>query len=408
MKSGLLAPRSVMFTIFLGVLAALPPISIDMTLPALADIGGTMHATSSQAGLTLSLFMAGFAIGPIVYGPLSDARGRKPTLLLGLAFFTGGGLLAGLAPTISELLFARFAQGLGAGAGMTIALAIVRDRFEGAAMQRRIAAITVVANVAPIVAPSVGVALLATIHWRGLFGVMAGCGLIAALVTCIGLQESVHGPKTGFAFSRVRRDYAAVFRHRSVARSIVINGLGFGWMFAYVAGSPLVLVKLLHVSPAIYAAMFAITGGGIVAGASFNAFMAGRGVSGPRLLAIAIALATLSTSGLIALELLGWVSLESVMPLLVASTFCFGLAAPSAARGALDPLPELAGAAGGLLTSVQMLCGAASSSLVAILFPAVGLLAMSGVMTACAVLAILVVLSAKVGRVRSSRSPTME
>ncbi len=75
------------------------------------------------------------------------------------------------------------------------------------------------------------------------------------------------------------------------------------------------------------------------------------------------------------------------MPLLVASTFCFGLAAPSAARGALDPIPELAGVAGGLLTSIQMLCGAASSSFVALLFPVLGIFAMSGVMLACALLA---------------------
>jgi MFS transporter, DHA1 family, multidrug resistance protein len=79
--------------------------------------------------------------------------------------------------------------------------------------------------------------------------------------------------------------------------------------------------------------------------------------------------------------------LITIMPLLVASTFCFGLAAPSAARGALDPIPELAGVAGGLLTSIQMLCGAASSSFVALLFPVFGIFSMSGVMAVCALLA---------------------
>ena len=88
-----LAPQSVLFAVFLGALAALPPISIDMALPALGNIANTLHASASQAGLTLSLFMAGFAVGPIVYGPLSDARGRKPTLLLGLALFTVGGIV---------------------------------------------------------------------------------------------------------------------------------------------------------------------------------------------------------------------------------------------------------------------------------------------------------------------------
>ncbi|MCY0385936.1 multidrug effflux MFS transporter [Robbsia sp. Bb-Pol-6] len=384
--------RAVLFAIFLGALAALAPISIDMALPALVEIGASLHATSSQTGLTLSLFMAGFAIGPLFYGPLSDARGRKPTLLLGLALFTGGGLLAMLAPGIGVLLVARLIQGLGAGAGMTIALAIVRDRFDGAAMQQRIAAITVVANVAPIVAPSVGVALLASVHWRGLYGLMAGCGLLTALVAGIGLRETVRGPKTRFSVARLADDYATVSRHRDVVRSVLLNGLGFGWMFAYVAGSPLVMEKLLHVSPAVYAGMFALTGAGIVAGASCNAFIVGRGVASPRVLAVAVVLAMLSTAALLGLGAFGRVSLGSVMPLLIASTFSFGLAAPSATRGALDPLPALAGVTGGLLTSVQMLIGAASSSLVALLFPRLGIMAMSGVMTGCAVLAVLVLL----------------
>ena len=383
------APRTLLFAVFLGGLAALPPISIDMALPALVDIARTLHATSSEAGFTLSLFMAGFVIGPLVYGPLSDAYGRRPLLLLGLAIFTGGGALAALAPSIGALLSARFAQGLGAGAGMTLALAIVRDRFEGEAMQRRIASITVVANVAPIVAPSIGVALLATIHWRGIYGVMGVCGLLAALVTWGGLRETAGRARGGFSFARLMRDYATVLRHRDVAGAILVNGLCFGWMFAYVAGSPLVLLELLHVRPGIYAAMFATTGAGIVAGATLNGVIVARGVPGRRMLLGAIVLATLAGFGLLAVGMIGRVSLVSIMPLLVAGTFAFGRAAPSAARAALDPLPELAGAAGGLLTSVQMLSGAAASSLVAVLFPHVGMLSMSSVMTACALLAML-------------------
>ncbi len=110
-------PQSILFAIFLGALAALPPISIDMALPALVDIASSLHASASQAGLTLSLFMAGFAVGPIVYGPLSDARGRKPTLLLGLALFTAGGIVSALAPGIGVLLGARSRAGHWGGRG---------------------------------------------------------------------------------------------------------------------------------------------------------------------------------------------------------------------------------------------------------------------------------------------------
>jgi DHA1 family bicyclomycin/chloramphenicol resistance-like MFS transporter len=385
-----LQPQSAMFAIYLGALAALPPVSIDMALPALVNIASSLHASASQAGLTLSLFMAGFALGPIVYGPLSDTRGRKPTLLLGLALFTAGGVVSAVAPDISVLLGARLVQGIGAGAGMTVALAIVRDLFEGNAMQHRLAAITVVANVAPIVAPSVGVALLAAIEWRGIYGVMAACGLLAAIATWTGLAESAPRRSGDLAIAGLRAQYSRVLTNRLVMGNILINGFGFGWMFAYVAGSPLVLLHVLHVKPVIYAALFAMTGLGIVLGATVNGVLASREIAARRILAVAIGVTLAATLGLVAINALRLATLVTIMPLLVASTFCFGLAAPSATRGALDPLPELAGVAGGLLTSIQMLCGAASSSLVALLFSTCGPQAMSGVMFTFALLSAMV------------------
>lgn len=385
-----LQPQSAMFALYLGALAALPPISIDMALPALVHIAGSLHASASQAGLTLSLFMAGFALGPIVYGPLSDTRGRKPTLLLGLALFTAGGVVSAVAPDISVLLGGRLVQGIGAGAGMTVALAIVRDLFEGNAMQHRLAAITVVANVAPIVAPSVGVALLAAIEWRGIYGVMAACGLLAAIATWTGLDESAPRHSGNLAVARLREQYSRVLTNRLVMGNILINGFGFGWMFAYVAGSPLVLLHVLHIKPVMYAAMFAITGLGIVLGAMVNGLLASRGIGARRILAVAIGVTLAATLGLVAMNALRLETLITIMPLLSASTFCFGLAAPSATRGALDPMPELAGVTGGLLTSIQMLCGAASSSLVALLFSSCGAQAMSGVMFTFALLGAIV------------------
>ena len=416
-------PASLWFALFLGALAALPPISIDLALPALGAIGRGLNSSPSTAGLTLSLFMAGFAAGPIVYGPLADRHGRKPVLLIGLVLFALGGLVAACAPTIAVLLGARLVQGAGAGAGMTLAFAIVRDLFEGTAMQRRLAAITVVANVAPVVAPSIGVALLAVLGWRGIYGVMALCGVAVALVTWWGLAESApahnaseprraqsatpardevggngndgssvnvndsdsdsEGNSNGSVattLSALGQDYRRLLTHRGVLGHILINGFGFGWMFAYVAASPLILLEVLHVSPVLYSAMFALTGSAIVVGATLNERLGSKGVDPDHVLAAAICIAVAATAMLVALCMLHTLTLVHAMPCFAMATFSFGLAAPSAARGALNPLPQFAGAAGGLLTSLQMLCGAASSSLVAFLFPHVGALAASCVM----------------------------
>src|SRR5271163_5067623 len=120
-----------LFALFLGALAALPPISIDMALPALVPIAHALHVTPGTAQFTLSLFMAGFALSPIAYGPLSDRYGRRPMLLLGLLLFTLGGFTCALSGSLSLLLLARFVQGAGAGSGMSLAMAMVRDLFIG-------------------------------------------------------------------------------------------------------------------------------------------------------------------------------------------------------------------------------------------------------------------------------------
>jgi DHA1 family bicyclomycin/chloramphenicol resistance-like MFS transporter len=174
--------------------------------------------------------------------------------------------------------------------------------------------------------------------------------------------------------------YRRLLTHRSVLAHILINGFGFGWMFAYVAASPLILLGVLHVSPVLYSAMFALTGSAIVVGATLNERLGANGVDSEHVLAAAICIALAATAMLVALCMLHRLTLMHAMPCFAMATFCFGLAAPSAARGALNPLPQFAGAAGGLLTSLQMLCGAASSSLVAFLFPHGGALAASCVM----------------------------
>ncbi len=374
--------------LFLGALAALPPLSIDMALPVLPAITQALHAAPGMVGLTLSLFMAGFAASPIVYGPLADQYGRRMSLLAGLGLFTLGGMAAMAAPTMPLLLAARLVQGAGAGAGMTLAFTIIRDVFEGRAAQSRLAVITIVANVAPIVAPALGALLLGMIGWRGIYGVTGFGGVLLTAIAAFGLPETRNGAAPPAGLRRLAGAYRQVLGHGVVMQHVGLNALGFGWMFAYVAGSSLVLIGQMHVSAAVYAGLFACTGMGIVVGAFGNGRLAHRGVPSARLLSVAIVLAVAGTLTLCWRAAMGHVALEVMMPLLVLATASFGLAAPSAAHGALDPLPECAGIVGGLLTSVQMLAGALASGVVALLFPHFGLMAMAGTMAGCAAAAL--------------------
>ncbi len=334
----------------------------------------------------------------MLYGPAADAIGRRPTLLAGLSIFAVGGIGATVAGSIGFLLGARFLQGLGAGAGMSIAFTMIRDLFEGHAAQRRLAIITIVANSAPIVAPTLGAGLLRLVGWRGIYGVTAVAGLVLIAVTLLGLRETRRAsaaPASGSPVARLLRDYRRLLTHGPAVRHVIVNGLSFAWAFAYISGSPLVLIGVLHVSALGFAALFACTGGAIVVGALLNGRLIRSGLAPRTVLLSAILLALLASTALAGIMLAGWLSVPAAMPLLVLTTACFGLAAPSAAHGALDPLPEIAGVAGGLLTSVQMLAGALASFLVALLFPRLGPLAMPGVMAVAAVAALLVYVPGK-------------
>jgi len=294
-------------------------------------------------------------------------------------------------------------QGAGAGAGMTLALAIVRDLFEGAAAQRRLAMITVVANLAPIVAPSIGTGLLVALGWRSIYLLTLISGVLLIAMVWVSFAETLK-TRDGMAASRAAASnapapvagnkagsiYGRLMRNNLVRRHVIVNGLGFAWMFAYVCGSPLVLLGTLGISHLLFSLMFACTGAGIVVGATLNGQLIHRGVASGKLLSAGIVVALLASVALSGLTVLGWARIGTVMPLLVLSTFSFGLVAPSATHAAMAPFPELAGVTGGLLTSIQMILGAGASSLVVMLFPAFGIVAMSGVMAGAALLAALI------------------
>lgn len=421
-----LAPDGVLHLLFLGALAALAPVATDMALPAIGDIARGLATTPSRAGLTLGLFMFGFAAGPIVYGPLADRRGRRPALLTGLLLFFLASLACAATPSIWLLLLARVVQGAGAGAGMTLAFAMVRDLFEGQAAQSRMAVITIVANVAPILSPALGTLLLAGIGWRGIYLVILGYGCLLTLIAWRGIGETLPslraaGVSTTATMDRVSAasqhdgdsargkglwaNYLTLARHADARAHMLVNGLGFAWMFAYVSASPLVLLGRLQVSGAVYSAMFACTGLGIVVGATLGERLSRRGVRGSTLILTGIVLALVASGGLLAIGLSHHESLLDVMPMLVLATFAFGLVAPNAAHGALSPLPHIAGQASGVMTSVQMICGAVSSVVVVTLFPALQLQALSLTMGLAALIALAVYLP---GRIRGEAAATAQ
>ncbi len=168
-------PNSFAFTVLLAGMAALPSLSIDMSLPAMPLLVGQFGASPGQAGLTLSLFMAGFAVAQRLFGPVSDRLGRRPALLGGIVLFTVSALCCALAPNITLLNVFRLLQGTGAAAGMAMSLAIVRDLFSGAKARVKLSYVAVVVGIAPILGPTLGSVILTVAGWRAIFALHSQC-----------------------------------------------------------------------------------------------------------------------------------------------------------------------------------------------------------------------------------------
>jgi len=155
--------------VVLGGLSAFGPLSLDLYLPGLPALARDLGAPASAAQLTLTACLAGLALGQLVAGPLSDRYGRRRPLLAGVALYALTSLLCAAAPSIAVLVVLRLAQGLAGAAGIVIARAVVRDRFEGDAAARLFSSLMLVGGLAPILSPIVGAQLLAVMDWRGVF-----------------------------------------------------------------------------------------------------------------------------------------------------------------------------------------------------------------------------------------------
>jgi MFS transporter, DHA1 family, multidrug resistance protein len=382
-------PASMAFTLLLGFLVALPSFGIDMSLPALTAMGAALGVAPERAGLMMSLFMLGFAIAPLFYGPVSDRVGRKPVILFACTLFAIGGVGCALARSLPALLAWRIVQGAGAGASMTIALAIIRDLFEGQAARTRLSYVAIATMVVPMIAPTAGATLLALGGWRAIHAVLAGIGLLLLLLIWIGFAESGQvDPASRLTPSVIARNYLRVLTHPICLGYILINAAGFGALFAYVSGSSLFFINVVGLRPGQYGLIFAATSFGIMTGAFFNGRLSGWGVAPFYPMTISLVLAAVTATALLMMTLAGWMPLASVIPLLVLCNFAFGLIAPNAMQGAMQPLPRIAGAAGAATGFIQMMTGAVVSGLVATLHDKHSALSMTSLMAVCSLLAL--------------------
>jgi DHA1 family bicyclomycin/chloramphenicol resistance-like MFS transporter len=380
-----LRPHSVQFTLLLAALVTLASFATDMGLPVLAATAESLGVTPATAALTMSVFMIGFAFGPLVVAPVSDRFGRRPILLMGVATFALFGALGAFAHSLGALLVWRLLMGAGAGTAQVLVIATVRDLFSGREARTRQSYVNLAAGLAPIVAPTLGVWIASVGGWRAIYGALATGGVVLLALVARTLDETapLHA-KSALTLRGTFRSYGRVIRHPVTLGNALVVALCFGCLFAYVSGSSLVLIGIMGISQRMYGLLFACTSLGLVVGAFANARLNRRGVSHTRLItagliaivSVALLLLVLAAAG----RLTAWV----LVPLIVVSFIGHGIVRPNAAQGALEPMPEIAGVASAVLTGLTMIVGAMASAIAAALFDGRSALAMTGTMAVCA------------------------
>ncbi|HWJ54372.1 MAG TPA: MFS transporter, partial [Propionibacteriaceae bacterium] len=177
--------------VVLGMLSTFGPISLDLYLPALPQLAAELEASPSAAQLTITACLVGLAVGQVAAGPLSDRFGRKRPLMIGLIAYAVASLACAFAWSISVLLLLRLIQGLAGAAGIVIARAVARDLHEGHQLVVFFSRLVLVSGLAPVIAPVLGGQLNRVMTWRGIFGVLAGIGVVLVLAGWLGLKESL-------------------------------------------------------------------------------------------------------------------------------------------------------------------------------------------------------------------------
>ncbi|MFB8236709.1 multidrug effflux MFS transporter [Kitasatospora purpeofusca] len=346
--------------VVLGGLVALGPLTTDLYLPGLPAIADDLVAEPAAVQLTLTFSMFGVAAGQLIFGPLSDRFGRRPPLLAGLVVYTLASIVCVIAPDLTVLIAARFVQGAAGAAGLVIGRAVARDRFEGVAMIRFLASITLISGLAPILAPLFGAQMLRFTSWRGTFGALAALGLLLTLVAFAALRETLPASaRRGGGLSSTLRTMGGLLRNLPFLGLMLTSTFAFGALFGYISGSSVVLQHVYHVSPQTYSLLFGLNSVAIVGATQLNGRVLAPRFTAGALMRTGLAVMIAAGVSLVLVTAVWDLGLVAVCASLFVMMASLGMVLPNSAARALSLVaPQSAGSASALLGTGTFLCGA--------------------------------------------------
>lgn len=342
----------------LGLLTAIGPASVDMYLPAFPAIEASLGAAPGGAQLTLASYFAGLAVGQITQGTVSDRFGRRTPIMVGMMIYALASVGAALSPSIFWLSLFRAVSAFGAAAGMVIPRAVVRDIATGQPAAVMMSQLTLVLGVAPILAPSLGGAILAFADWRWIFWILAAYAVMCGVLVWRLVPDTLPPER------RIRlhpgeqlRRYGGILRERTFLSYGAMACFGSFAFFAYLAGSSPVFIRGFDLSPSQFALIFGLCSIGLIANSQVNARILPRyGIS--RILRTVARLHLCATLTLAVVAFAGLHDLLLVLLPTFVAVSCMGFLNPNTVVGALTHHARHAGSASALMGTAQFMLGA--------------------------------------------------
>lgn len=357
--------RRLAIAIVLGSMTAIGPLSIDMYLPSLPMLAADLQASTSLTQLSLTACLLGLALGQLVMGPLSDARGRRAPLLASLAVYAVVSFLCAIVPSMWGLIALRFLQGMAGAGGIVIARAMVRDLYSGSELTKFFSLLMLINGLAPIAAPIIGSQLLKYTSWHGVFTVLGALGLLMIAAAYFGLSET--HPQDRRSTGGVRTTlstFGGLLKDKEFMGYACTQGLVSAAMFSYISGSPFVLQNIYGASPQAFSLFFALNGFGLILATQITGRLASR-YGEMRLFVAGLFLSCGGSLALLAAILLHGPLWSVLLPLFV-SVSSTGVVNTAGFSLAMQNQGKTAGSASAMLGLLPFIAGSAAAPLVGI------------------------------------------
>ncbi|WP_255286637.1 MULTISPECIES: multidrug effflux MFS transporter [unclassified Bacillus (in: firmicutes)] len=356
---------SLAFAILLAVFSGIGPFTIDMYLASFPKIMGYFGTKASMVQASLTSCILGIAFGQIIMGALSDVHGRRKPLLISMIVYSLSSFACAFAPNITVFIIFRFVQGFAGSAGIVISRAIVRDLYSGIELTKFFSLLTIIGNLAPLIAPLAGSAIISFTPWVGVFIFLGFFGVLLSTLTALKIIESLPAERrVSSDFMGLLNNFKDLLKSKRFMGYALVQGILFAGVFAYISGASFIYQKIYDVTPQVFSMLFALNGISLILGAQIVKLLAGR-IKEDSILLIGLTIAFIAGTMVLIEVLLHGPLMMLVIPLFFLNA-AIGITGPTSFTLGMESQGHIAGSAAALLGVMPTLLGAVTAPLVGI------------------------------------------